>query len=80
MLLKMTSKRQVTFPKRVVERLHLEAGDSLTVQETQNGILIQPNRFDISKLAPLRDMIPLDLPAPDLKETRHAVLDQQLRS
>jgi len=80
MIIKMTSKRQVTFPKRVVESLHLKPGDSLTVQETKNGILIRPNRFDISRLAPLREKISPDLPAPDLNKVRHAIVDPNLRT
>ena len=79
MLVKMTSKRQVTFPKAVVEKLHLKAGDSLAVQETEDGILIRPHRFDISRLAPLREKIAQDLPAPDLETARHAALDPRLR-
>ena len=76
----MTSKRQVTFPKRVVESLHLKPGDTLTVQETKNGILIRPNRFDISKLAPLREKISPKLPAPDFNSVRNAIVDPDLRT
>ena len=80
MIIKMTSKRQVTFPKRVVESLHLKAGDSLTVQETKNGILIRPNRFDISRLAPLREKISPTFPAPDFNSVRNAIVDPNLRT
>lgn len=79
MLVKMTSKRQVTFPKAVVEKLHLKAGDSLAVHETDGGILIRPHRFDIGRLAPLREKISQDLPAPDNETVRHAALDPRLR-
>jgi AbrB family looped-hinge helix DNA binding protein len=79
MIVKMTSKRQVTFPKRVVEKLHLKAGDSLTVNETEDGILIRPYRFDIARLAPLRGKICQDLRAPDYETVRHASLDPRLR-
>ena len=77
--MKMTSKRQVTFPKRVVEKLHLKAGDSLAVQETEDGILIRPHRFDIARLAPLSGKISTDLPAPNYEAVRHAALDPRLR-
>lgn len=77
--MKITSKRQVTFPKRVMEKLRLREGDSLFVSETTDGILIKPHRFDITKLAPLRGKIPTDLPAPNLDEIRHASLQQHLR-
>lgn len=79
MMVKMTSKRQVTFPKRVVEKLHLKAGDSLTVHETEDGILIRPHRFDIASLAPLRKVISQDLPAPNYETVRHAALDPRFR-
>jgi AbrB family looped-hinge helix DNA binding protein len=80
MLLKITSKRQVTFPRSVMEKLRLREGDRLSVSETEAGILIQPHRFDPSKLAPLRAKIPTDLPPPDLEQIRHAALDTHLRS
>lgn len=79
MIVKMTSKRQVTFPKRILEKLHLKAGDSLIVNETQDGILIRPRRFDVSRLAPLREKISQDLPAPNFETLRHASLDPRLR-
>ncbi|MGC9453096.1 MAG: AbrB/MazE/SpoVT family DNA-binding domain-containing protein [Oceanipulchritudo sp.] len=80
MIIKMTSKRQVTFPKRVAEKFHLKAGDKLSVEETENGILVRPYRLDISKLAPLRHKIAQDLPEPDYTTVRHAALDPRLRS
>lgn len=79
MIVKITTKRQVTFPKRVMEKLQLRAGDTLSLSETAEGILIKPHRFDISKLAPLRGKIPSDLPSPDFDEIRHASLQPHLR-
>lgn len=80
MYLKITSKRQVTFPRRVMDKFHLREGDTLDISETENGILIKPHRFDISKLAPLRAKIPANLPEPDFDAIRHAALDPNLRS
>ena len=68
----MTSKRQVTFPRQVVEKLHLKEGDTLQISETPEGILVRPHRFDPHKLAPLRNKIQSDLSAPDLEAIRHA--------
>jgi len=80
MIVKMTSKRQVTFPRQVVEKLQLKEGDALQISETRDGILIKPHRFHPEKLAPLRHLINGDLPAPDLEEIRHAyTLDASLR-
>lgn len=80
MIVKMTSKRQVTFPRQVVEKLQLKEGDALQISETRDGILIKPHRFHPEKLAPLRHLIKADLPAPDFEEIRHAyTLDASLR-
>ncbi|GAB5562273.1 MAG: hypothetical protein SynsKO_39200 [Synoicihabitans sp.] len=80
MIIKMTSKRQVTFPRQVVDRLGLRSGDSLQVSETSDGIVIKPHRFDPDKLAPLRDKISPKLSAPNLDEIRHAAAsDPRLR-
>ncbi len=80
MIVKITSKRQVTFPKAVMESLRLKEGDTLTLSETPDGILIKPNRFDLASLAPLRTKIRADLPAPDFESIRHASLDPDLRA
>jgi AbrB family looped-hinge helix DNA binding protein len=79
MLLKITSKRQVTFPRHVMERLRLKEGDTLSISETDEGILIKPHRFNIEKLAPLKKLVAQNLPAPNLDEIRHAALDSNLR-
>ena len=79
MLVKITSKRQVTFPKQVMEKLRLKEGDTLSVSETSDGILIKPHRFDIEQLAPLRKVVDQTLPSPTLREIHYAALDPMLR-
>lgn len=79
MLVKITSKRQVTFPRRVMEQLHLQAGDQLSLTETKDGILMRPKRFDATGFAPLKGKIDHNLPAPDYDRIRHASLDAKLR-
>jgi len=69
----------VTFPKRVMGKLHLREGGLLSLEETRNGILIKPHRFDSGNLAPLRGRIPEDLPAPDFEMIRPAARDPRLR-
>ncbi len=59
-----------------MERLRLREGDTLSVHETADGVLIRPHRFDVEKLGPLRGKIPVDLPSPDLEEIRHAAVHQ----
>lgn len=80
MLVKITSKRQVTFPRRLMEQLHLQEGDQLSLTETKEGILMRPMRFDVAALAPLKDQIEADLPAPDYEQIRYASLDPKLRA
>jgi len=54
MFVKITSKRQVTFPARVLEALGVKAGDRLELLEGPDGFLLRARRVDVSKLAPLR--------------------------
>ena len=79
MHLKVTSKRQVTFPKRVMESLRIRQGDTLILMETDNGLLLKSRRFVVGKLAPLRGKIAPNLPTPDIEAIRHAAQDPSLR-
>lgn len=80
MIVTITSKRQVTFPKKVMENLHLHTGDKLSISETKNGILIKPHRFDAASFAPLKGKINPIQSKPDYDEIRHAALSKDLRS
>ena len=79
MIVRITSKRQVTFPKRVMEQLNLKVGDSLVLSETEDGVIIRPRRFFKEELAPLRSQIPEDFPPLDLDAVRHAAHGSSLR-
>ncbi len=79
MIVRITSKRQVTFPKKVMEHLRLRAGDTLVLSETKDGVLIRPRRLSKEKLAPLRNQVSEDCPPLDLNAVRHAKLDPDLR-
>ena len=57
MLLKVTSKRQVTFPAAVLDSLGASPGDHLEIQATAQGFILKPHRIDRTKLAPLRQKI-----------------------
>ena len=72
MLLKITSKRQVTFPKRVMDELNLHEGETLSVLPAEGGFFIRPNRFDPKNLAPLKSKIEQDTAKPNISEIRHA--------
>lgn len=79
MLLKITSKRQVTFPKEVMDKLHLQSGDVIELQDTGEGYVLKPKRFDASLLAPLRNKVNMTLPAPNMDAIRYAARDIKLR-
>ena len=54
MLVKITAKRQVTFPARILKSLGVHPGDRLELVEGPDGFLLRPRRIDLSRLAPLR--------------------------
>ncbi len=54
MLVKITAKRQVTFPARVLEALGVKPGDHLELEEGPDVFILRPRRIDPTRLAPLR--------------------------
>ena len=54
MIVKVTSKRQVTFPAKVLDALGVKPGDQLEIQPGPDGFIIRPRRIDPTLLAPLR--------------------------
>ena len=79
MILKITSKRQVTFPARVLEAMGVGPGDRLEIVESPEGYLLKPRRIDHSKLGILKDLIPPDAPPFDIREFRDGTYDPALR-
>lgn len=79
MIVKITSKRQVTFPKQAMEAMGVKEGDSLVIEETQGGFLIKPQRVRREHLAPLRKRIKPDHPKFDLETFRDAPKPPNLR-
>ena len=51
MLIKITSKRQVTFPARVLDAMSVGPGDRLELQEGPDGYLLRPRRMDYTRLS-----------------------------
>ena len=70
MIVKITSKRQVTFPARVLDALGVQAGDRLELEEGPNGFILRPRRIDLTRLAPLRAKTRRGEPPFDLEEFR----------
>ncbi len=70
MLVKITSKRQVTFPKRVLDELGVGPGDRLELLEGPDGFTLRPKRIDYSKLGTLTDKIKPGTPPFDIRKFR----------
>ena len=80
MIVKITSKRQVTFPAHVLEAMGVDHGDHLEITEGDEGFIIRPRRrIDHSKLGILRDLIPADAPPFDIRKFRDGTYDPALR-
>lgn len=70
MVVKITSKRQVTFPARVLEAMGVGPGDQLELEEGPDGFILRPRRIDLSKLGYLRDKIRPGTPPFDIRKFR----------
>ena len=70
MLVKITSKRQVTFPKQVLDEMGVGPGDRLELLEGPDGYILRPKRIDYSKLGGLRDKIKPGTPPFDIRKFR----------
>ena len=79
MIVKVTSKRQVTFPARVLDALGVGPGDQLELKETDEGFLLKPRKIDLSRLAWLKDKIPSDHEPFDIEVFRAQPYDPALR-
>jgi AbrB family looped-hinge helix DNA binding protein len=79
MIVKITSKRQVTFPARVLKVLGVGPGDRLELQEAPEGFILRPRRVDASRLAPLRSKLRKGVGKLDLAAFRERPHDPALR-
>lgn len=79
MLVKVTSKRQVTFPARVLDALGARPGDRLLLEETPEGYLLCPRRVDPDRLAPLRSKLRRGHASFDIDAFRQQPHDPSLR-
>ena len=79
MKVKITAKRQVTFPAHVLDSMGAKPGDYLEVIEAPGGFLLKPRRIEESRLAPLRDRIPAEHSVFSASEFREGTYDPALR-
>ncbi len=79
MIVKITSKRQVTFPARVLDAMGVKPGDQLELTEGPDGYLIRPRRIDYSRLGTLQDHIAPGHPPFDIRKFRGQTYDPALR-
>jgi len=54
MFVKITAKRQVTFPARVLEALGVKPGDRVELHEGPDGFVLRARHIDVTRLATLR--------------------------
>lgn len=79
MIVKITSKRQVTFPARVLDALGVGPGDRLELEEGDDGFILRPRRINPSHLGTLHDKITRGRGAFDLAAFREQARDPTLR-
>lgn len=78
-VVKITSRRQITLPARVLEALGVGAGDQIELKECSDGFTLRPRRIDPDRLAPLRSKIRPERIPFDLESFRDQAHDSALR-
>ena len=79
MLVKITAKRQVTFPARVLSALGVKPGDRIEIEEGPDGFMLRPRHIDLTRLAPLRNKLPRGRGSFDLNTFRSKPYDRTIR-
>ena len=79
MIVRVTSKRQVTLPARVLDVLGVGPGDHLEIVEGPDGFALRARRIDYSLLGTLRDKTRRGHGSFDLQEFREQSSDPSLR-
>ena len=79
MFVKITTKRQVTFPARVLEALGVKPGDRIELEEGPDGFVLRARHIDRTRLAPLRRKLRSGKGTFDLDGFRNKPHDRTLR-
>jgi AbrB family looped-hinge helix DNA binding protein len=79
MFVKITAKRQVTFPARVLDALGVKPGDRLELAEGRDGFVLRARAVDRTRLAPLRGKLRRGKGTFDLEAFRGKPYDHSLR-
>ena len=80
MIVKITSKRQITLPAHVLDAMGVGPGDTLQLIPGPDGYLLWPRRIDYSRLGTLRGKIPCGHPPFDIRSFRDKPYDPALRN
>ena len=80
MIVKITSKRQVTLPTHALDAMGVGPGDTHELIESPGRILLRPRRIDSSRLGSLRDKIPDGHPSFSIRTFREKPYDPALRN
>ena len=79
MVVKITSKGQVTIPSRVLDALGVAPGDQIELIEYSDRVMLRPRRIDLARLGTLRSKLPPDRNPFDLESFREQTYDPVLR-
>ena len=79
MFVKITAKRQVTFPARVLDALGVKPGDRLELHESREGYVLRARHVDLTRLAMLRGKLKRGKGTFDLEAFRAKPHDRSLR-
>ena len=79
MIVKITSKRQVTLPAHVLNEMGVGPGDTLQIIPGPDGFLLRPRHIDYSRLGTLKGNTPEGRPSFDIHAFRDSPYDPALR-
>ena len=79
LIVKITSKHQVTLPAQLLDALGVGPGDQLEIVEGPDGFVLKPRRIEQSRLGTLRDKIRRGQGTFDLQDFREQLYAPSLR-